>query len=315
VDIGIIGIGLMGHAFVGRFLSQGFTVRVFNRSRDNIKDLGDTDVIVCATAEELISLSDTIILMVSDAAAINDLLRLDKQEPDIQVDNISASQEYLKGKTILQMATISPRQSKEIGDAIISCGGHYLEAPVLGSIPEAKAGTLIIMAGGSKDLFEQVLPTLQVLANKPRYIGETGSAAALKLAMNQLIAALTAGFSLSLGYAIKNGVDADVFMDTVRESALYAKTYDKKLEKYLQRDFGTANFSTRHLLKDIRLFIDDAKAAGLNTDALEGIERITSMSVENGMGLMDYSSIYQVICPEMLADRQADGQADSQAKK
>ena len=285
MDIGIIGIGLMGHAFVERFLSQGFTVRVFNRSQDNIKDLPDNGVIVCATADELIRLSSTIILMLSDADAINNLLPLNKQDE-------------LQGKTILQMATISPTQSKDIGEVISSCGGHYLEAPVLGSIPEAKSGTLIIMAGGSKDVFENVLPALQVLGAAPRYIGETGSAAALKLSMNQLIAALTAGFSLSLGYAIKNGVDTDVFMDTVRESALYAKTYDKKLQKYLERDFATANFSTRHLLKDIRLFIDDAKAAGLNTDALEGIERITNLTVEDGMDRMDYSSIYQKICPD-----------------
>jgi 3-hydroxyisobutyrate dehydrogenase len=285
VDIGIIGIGLMGHAFVERFLSQGFTVRVFNRTRDNIKELAESGVFVCSTADELVRLSSTIILMVSDAAAINSLLQLDTEKD-------------LQGKYILQMATISPSQSKDIGETISTCGGSYLEAPVLGSIPEAKTGTLIIMAGGSKDLFEKVLPTLQVLGTAPRYIGETGSAAALKLSMNQLIAALTAGFSLSLGYAMKNGVDADVFMDTVRDSALYAKTYDKKLQKYLERDFGTANFSTRHLLKDIRLFIDDAKAVGLNTDALEGIERITSLTVENGMDLMDYSSIYQQICPE-----------------
>ena len=289
MDIGIIGVGLMGHAFVARFLSQGFTVRVFNRSRDNIKNLEDSDAILCATADELISTSSTIILMVSDADAINNLLQLTRQ-PD--------ERKNLQDKTIIQMATISPSQSKEIAQAVSSYGGHYLEAPVLGSIPEANTGTLIIMAGGSEDLFERALPTLQVLGTSPRYIGDTGSAAALKLAMNQLIAALTAGFSLSLGYAIKNGVDTDVFMDTVRESALYAKTYDKKLQKYLDRDFGTANFSTRHLLKDIRLFIEDAKAAGLNTDALEGIERITDQAVENGMDLMDYSSIYQQICPE-----------------
>lgn len=289
MDIGIIGIGLMGHTFVERFRSQGYTVRVFNRTPDNIKDLADNGVTACATADELIGLSDTIILMVSDADAINDLLQLDKQQ-DKQTD--------LQGKTIMQMATISPSQSKEIAEAVSSCGGRYLEAPVLGSIPEAKTGTLIIMAGGSKDVFDDVLPALQVLGTAPRYIGEIGSAAALKLSMNQLIASLTAGFSLSLGYALKNGVDTDLFMDTVRESALYAKTYDKKLEKYLSRDFGTANFSTRHLLKDIRLFIDDAKAAGLNTDALEGIERITGQTVEDGMALMDYSSIYQIINPD-----------------
>lgn len=285
MNIGIIGIGLMGHAFVERFHSQGYTVRVFNRNQDNIKDLSAKEITVCPTVDELIQLSDTVVVMVSDAIAINSVLQL-------------SDRNSLKGKTILQMATISPTQSREIEAIISSRGGHYLEAPVLGSIPEAKTGTLIIMAGGSKNVFENALSTLQVLGTAPRYIGKTGSAAALKLSMNQLIASLTAGFSLSLGYAIENGVDTDLFMETVRESALYAKTYDKKLTKYINRDFGAANFSTRHLLKDIRLFIDDAKLAGLNTDALEGIERITDKTVEIGLDVMDYSSIYQVICPE-----------------
>jgi 3-hydroxyisobutyrate dehydrogenase len=280
-----MGIGLMGHAFVERFLSQGLKVRIYNRTFDSIEDLIDKGATPCYTAGDLITVSNIIILMASDADAINELLPLDDTNT-------------LHGKTIIQMATISPRQSTELSKAVASCGGRYLEAPVLGSIPEAKTGALIVMAGGPKEVFDDVLQILMVLGPAPRYIGETGSAAALKLAMNQLIASLTAGFSLSLGYAMKNGVDTDMFMDTLRQSALYAKTYDKKLQKYLHRDFGTANFSTRHLLKDIRLFIDDAKLAGLNTAALDGIERITSETVENGMGLMDYSSIYEVICPE-----------------
>jgi 3-hydroxyisobutyrate dehydrogenase len=289
MNIGIVGIGLMGRAFVERFQSQGHTVRVFNRTRDAVKDLEESGVVVCDNVDELISSSDTIILMVSNADAIREVLSLN--QPEGQAPG-------LRDRTILQMATISPSQSIALEDVITSRGGRYLEAPVLGSLPEAGSGTLIIMAGGPQAVFEEALPVLQVLGSAPRYIGKTGSAAALKLAMNQLIAALTAGFSLSLGYARKHGVDTELFMDTVRESALYAKTYDKKLDKYLSRDFGKANFSTRHLLKDIRLFIDDAKAAGLNTAALEGIEQITRQTVEEGYDVMDYSSIYQTIAPE-----------------
>jgi len=287
VEIGIIGIGLMGKAFLERFRSQGYSVRVFNRNPLELAP--DSDVIVCASVDELIDTSSTIILMLSNAEAINDL---------IQLNQASETQRVLQGKTFLQMATISPDQSRQVAVAIAARGGHYLEAPVLGSLPEARTGTLIIMAAGSKQLFEHALPVLQILGTAPRYIGDTGSAAALKLAMNQLIASLTAGFALSLCYAIRNGVDSELFMQTVRESALYAKTYDKKLNKYLQRDFGAANFSTRHLLKDIRLFIDDAQSSGLNTDALEGIERITRSTVEKGLDRMDYSSIFEVICPD-----------------
>jgi 3-hydroxyisobutyrate dehydrogenase len=328
MNIGIMGIGLMGHAFVERFIScsaenDDFTIAVYNRSPEKLDDLKHSGIDICDSAEGLIDNSQVIILMASDASAIDALLPLgssdlgssdlgssDLGSSDLDsvdsgsVGSDSASFESaeprpasLAGKTILQMATIAPQQSRDLSAAVQRCGGRYLEAPVLGSIPEAKQGSLIIMAGGRREVFDDVLPVLKVLGSAPRYIGEAGSAAALKLAMNQLIAALTAGFSLSLAYAMKNGVDTDLFMDTVRDSALYAKTYDKKLDKYLSRDFGTANFSTRHLLKDIRLFIEDAQTAGLDTDALEGIERITGKAVDSGMASMDYSSIFEMISP------------------
>ena len=297
MNIGIMGIGLMGHAFVERFLSEeitsrGFRVSLYNRSTGKLDDLRHRDIDIYDSPEALINSCEVIILMASDAAAIDSLLQLGSTgSGDARRDA------FLAGKTILQMATIAPQQSRKLCEAVENCGGQYLEAPVLGSIPEAKQGSLIIMAGGSREVFDKALPVVQVLGSAPRYIGEAGSGAALKLAMNQLIAALTAGFSLSLAYAIKNGVDTGLFMDTVRESALYAKTYDKKLDKYLSRDFGTANFSTRHLLKDIRLFIEDAQGTGIDTAALEGIESITSRAVDNGMATMDYSSIFEAIRP------------------
>jgi 3-hydroxyisobutyrate dehydrogenase len=298
MKIGIMGIGLMGRAFVERFMScntgnDDFTISAYNRSVEKLDDLKNSEVDISDSAQALIDNSQVIILMASDASAIDALLPLGSASSE-SAESPTAS---LAGKTILQMATIAPQQSRDLSAAVERCGGRYLEAPVLGSIPEARDGSLIIMAGGPRDVFNDVLPLLKVLGSAPRYIGEVGSGAALKLAMNQLIAALTAGFSLSLAYAMKNGVDTELFMDTVRDSALYAKTYDKKLDKYLSRDFGSANFSTRHLLKDVRLFIEDAQAAGLDTDALEGIERITSKAVDNGKATMDYSSIFDIISP------------------
>ncbi len=274
----------MGSAFVQRFVDCGYSVSVFNRTQAALEGMAKDGVKVCDSVQQLLAQSSTVILMLSNAEAIHQLLPLQQQDG-------------LQGKTLLQMATIGPEQSRQISQAVEQCGGRYLEAPVLGSIPEAKAGTLIIMAGGDQAVYDQAVEPLSILGDKLRYIGGIGTASALKLSMNQLIAALTAGFSLSLGYALKNGVDIDLFMDTVRESALYATTYDKKLDKYLQRDFAAANFSTRHLLKDIGLFIEDANERGLNTLALQGIEQITRRAVEQGSALMDYSSIYQVIDP------------------
>ncbi len=126
MNTGIVGIGLMGRAFVERFQSQGLTVRVFNRTRDAVKDLEKSGVVVCDSVDELIGSSDTIILMVSNADAIREVLSLDEPE---------GHGSELAGKLILQMATISPSQSVALDDAVTSRGGRYLEAPVLGSLP------------------------------------------------------------------------------------------------------------------------------------------------------------------------------------
>ena len=284
--IGIMGIGLMGRAFVERYLALGYRVSIHNRNAQSIADLCQRGCECHADARAFVEANDRIILLAADADAIHQLLALD--DPGQRLD----------GKVLIQMATISPSQSRDIADSITTCGGEYLEAPVLGSLPEALNGSLIVMAGGEQSLFERLQPLLEVVGTGPRLIGDVGSASALKLAMNQLIAALTAGFSLSLAYARENGVDTDLFMDTVRQSALYASTYDKKLDKYLSRDFGNANFSTRHLLKDIRLFSQDADQLGLDTAALDAIERITADAVAAGLQGCDYSSIYQVIHPQ-----------------
>ena len=285
MKIGIMGIGLMGEAFARRFIAEGHNIGLYNRSPEKLASLIELGAVAHESSAGLLEQTDVIILMASDAAAIFNL-----------VSN-QACQEHLAGKTIVQMATISPQQSRDIADFVQSYGADYLEAPVLGSIPEALQGSLIIMAGGEATVFERVRPVLTVLGPQPKLIGEVGAGAALKLAMNQLIAALTAGFSLSLGFALNNHVDVDTFMDTVRASALYAKTYDKKLDKYLARGFDGANFSTKHLLKDVRLFIDDAQQAGMDTSAIEGIEEIVSQAVAAGLSDLDYSSIYQVINP------------------
>ncbi len=290
MQVGIVGTGLMGHALAERLLAEGVEVHVYNRHADRAGDLVAAGARGCETVKDLIERVPVIITMLADAEAMNDVLAF------------KDGKDSLAGKTLVQMATIAPAQSQENAKRVEAQGGRYLEAPVLGSIPEARAGTLLIMAGGPRELFTEMLPLLRHFSEEPGYIGEVGAGAALKLAMNQLIASLTAGFALSLGFVQRYGVDVDQFMDTVRQSALYAKTYDKKLDKYLSRDFGAANFSTRHLLKDIGLFVEDAQRLGLDTDALQGIQRITAAAVDQGMAGADYSSIYQVIAPANHAE-------------
>ena len=285
MKVSVLGAGLMGSPFSLRLLGEGHEVTVYNRSSDKLTHLISKGANITTNPFDAIANSKIIIMMLSGYSAITEVLF------STPID--------MKDKLFVQMGTISPNESRELFTRISRLGANYIEAPVLGSIPEALSGKLIVMVGGSLDDFNYVVPILDCLGEKPILIGDVGTAAALKLAMNQLIAALTTAFSLSLGFCMRNGVDTEIYMDVVRKSALYAQTYDKKLKKYLERNFDGANFSAKHLNKDVNLFLADAESLGMDCSSLQGIAKITAQTIKQGLGDKDYSAIYEIINPEV----------------
>jgi 3-hydroxyisobutyrate dehydrogenase len=285
MKVSVLGAGLMGSPFSLRLLGEGHEVTVYNRSSDKLTHLISKGANITTNPCDAIANSKIIIMMLSGYSAITEVLF------STPID--------MEDKLFVQMGTISPNESRELFTRISRLGGKYIEAPVLGSIPEALSGKLIVMVGGSLDDFNYVVPILDCLGEKPILIGDVGTAAALKLAMNQLIAALTTAFSLSLGFCMRNGVDAEKYMDVVRKSVLYAQTYDKKLKKYLERNFDGANFSAKHLNKDVNLFLADAESLGMDCSSLQGIAKITAQAIKQGLGDKDYSAIYEIINPEV----------------
>ena len=285
MKIGFIGTGLMGQPMVLRLLEANLDVTVYNRTPSKLEPLKDAGATIAETATDAIASTDCTILMLSDAAAIKELV-------------LSASSKHLTDRTLIQMGTIAPNQSKAINEAVTAAGGEYLEAPVLGSIPQVKTGDLIVMVGSTPDLFTRYQELLQNYSPKPIYVGEVGTASAMKLALNQLIAGLTSTFALSLSFVQRQGVDVEQFMDIVRDSALYAPTFDKKLSRMCDRNFANPNFPTKHLLKDTNLFLDSAGELNLNTSNLKGIKQIIEQAISLGLADGDYSAIYNAIAQD-----------------
>lgn len=286
MKIGLIGTGLMGQPMALKLLQDGVSVTVYNRTRSKLQPLKEAGAKVADSVANLVRDSECIILMLTNAGAINDTLLTSDTLP------------LLKGRTVIQMGTIAPSESQKIGDRISQAEGEYIEAPVLGSIPQVKAGELIVMVGSSKTQFKQWQSVLQHYSPKPMYIGAVGTASAMKLALNQLIAGLTSTFALTLGFVQRQGVDVEQFMEVVRESALYAPTFDKKLDRMCNRNFDNPNFPTKHLLKDTDLFLTQAQELGLTTDSLEGIKSIIEKAIALNLEDGDYSAIYNAINPQ-----------------
>ncbi|MBD1836591.1 NAD(P)-dependent oxidoreductase [Cyanobacteria bacterium FACHB-472] len=286
MKVGFLGTGLMGQPMVKRLLEAKISVVAYNRTQSKLVPLRDAGAKIADSPQEAIRESECVILMLTNATAIYDTLLSE------------ASRQELKGRTVVQMGTISPSDSKAIASEVVAAGGEYIEAPVLGSIPEAEAGKLMVMVGASDEQFQKWLPLLKNFGSEPLHIGEIGAAAAVKLALNQLIASLTSTFALSLGFVQNQGVEVEKFMQILRQSALYAPTFDKKLQRMLDRNYDNPNFPTKHLLKDTNLFLSEAKSEGLNVSSLEGIREILELAQNMGLADDDYSALFSAINPK-----------------
>ena len=283
MKVAVLGLGLMGAAIAMRLKGQGLDVVGWNRSPKKASALAEQGLGTLSSVREAIARAEIVVLVLSDAAAIRETLFA------------PAPDDSIRGRILLQMGTIAPGESRDLATRVAAAGGEYLESPVLGSLPEARDGRLILMAGGDRGLFERCLPVLKALGHDPRLIGGVGQGAALKLAMNQLIVGLTASFSLSLGLVREEGIEVSDFMELLRGSALYAPTFDKKLDKYLTHDYGKANFPLKHLLKDVSLFRRVAEGAGMDTAMITTLEAACMRALSQGYGDQDYSALYETM--------------------
>ncbi|MBD1842830.1 NAD(P)-dependent oxidoreductase [Cyanobacteria bacterium FACHB-63] len=279
--IGFIGTGLMGLPMAQRLITAGHSVTAYNRTAAKLESL--TGATIATSSSQAIAASDCVILMLTNAQAIAQTLLSD--------------QAALQGRTVIQMSTIAPDESQAIRDRVVAAGGSYLEAPVLGSIPEARSGKLIVMVGAEVEQFEQWRSLLQTFGENPVLLGSVGSASTVKLALNQLIGSLTSAFAVSLGLVLRQNVEVEALMQILRQSALYAPTFDKKLQRMLDRDFENPNFPTKHLQKDINLFIEAARSADLNVASVEGVREILQGAIDQNLSELDYAALFSIVCP------------------
>ena len=286
--ISVLGTGLMGAPMAHKLQAGPFTVTAYNRTVDKLEPLRAAGIATASSPATAIQASDYTLLMLTNADAIADL-----------VLNPPEARAALEGRTLIQMGTIAPSESRSLCEQVNAAGGQYLEAPVLGSIPQVKDGSLIVMVGATPEQFQHCLPIFQCFGPEPLLMGPVGTAAATKLAMNQLIGSLTNAFALSLRFVQQQNIDIEQFMGIVRQSALYAPTFDKKLSRMLDGNYANPNFPTKHLLKDMNLFVQEAQFLGLDAALVESVGKVAQRAIERGLADEDYSALFAAVdCAE-----------------
>ncbi len=279
--IAFIGTGLIGFPMAERLLHKGYELNIFNRTKSKALPLKKLGAKIFDSSCDAITNSDIVITVLTTF--------------DANKETLLSSDISYRGKTVIQMGTIGIDENIRLERKINELGGEYIEAPVLGSIPQIKSGNLLTLVGCRKELFDQFKYIFQVFGTDVHYFGNVGKASAAKLAYNQLIATLTAAFSMSLGFVIKNDVNVESFMEILRKSALYSPTFDKKLQKMLNNDFTNPNFPLKHLLKDVQIIEKDFDKCEIDTKILKAIEQILETGMNKGLGDLDYSSLFNAI--------------------
>jgi 3-hydroxyisobutyrate dehydrogenase-like beta-hydroxyacid dehydrogenase len=173
--IAVLGLGAMGSRMAIRWLNAGYQVIVWNRTSDKTEALKAENAEVAATPRDAAHKADVVVAMVRDNEA----------SQQVWLDERAGALHGLNGGTIaIESSTLSPDWIVELSGRISEIGVSFIEAPVLGTRPQAEAGQLIYLAGGDPSILEKIKPLLAATSRAIHHMGAVGSAAAMKLAVN-----------------------------------------------------------------------------------------------------------------------------------
>jgi 3-hydroxyisobutyrate dehydrogenase len=279
LTIGWIGLGTMGVPMANSLLRNRYALTVYNRNRDKVRTLEDQGAKVAESPADLISKVDTVIVMVTDDQAIKDIF----EGPEGLLSGDS------KGKTIINMSTVSPEISVRMEALCKQQGNHYLDAPVSGSVKQATEATLVIIAGGEASEFEGVKPILESMGKIALRFGAVGAGNRVKLIVNTFLAIQAQALAEALSFAEDLQVDQAALMEVLNNSALASPFIKIKGEAIVGNNFKPA-FSLNNIVKDLKLAKDIGLDYPLGTTALS-----TYQSAASEHGSEDIIAIYNAL--------------------
>lgn len=279
--VGFIGLGIMGEPMCRNVLAGGHDVVVYNRTRAKMDPLVAAGAKAASSLAELVRRSEVVITMVSDPAAVRDVVTA-------KGGLLSA---LSPGMTYIDMTTVSPETSREIATLVRGTGASFLEAPVLGSKKPATEGTLVILTGGNEELSRQMEPLLRTMGSRVVHMGETGMAAHMKLLINQMLGALLCVFSEAALTGMAAGLPAGKILEVIEHSVVACPAIRAKGPDMLGERVFTPNFPLKHALKDVRLAVEAGKEAGLPTPVTKAACDLFAAALAKGYGDRDISAV------------------------
>lgn len=280
MKIGFIGLGIMGKPMARNLLKAGYDLVVLDINKTPVKELVSLGAESAATPAEIAAKSNTIITMLPNSPDVKKVA-LGK---DGLIDGA------MEGSVLIDMSSIAPLASREIAEALAGKGMEMLDAPVSGGEPKAVEGTIAVMAGGKKKVFDQNYDIMMAMAGSVVYVGEIGAGNTAKLC-NQVIVALNiAAVSEALVLAKKAGVKPDLVYQAIRGGLAGSTVMDAKAPMMMDQNFDPGFRIDLHI-KDLNNVLETSHNVGAPLPLAAQVMEIMQAVKQDGSGGEDHSSM------------------------
>lgn len=280
MKIGFIGLGIMGKPMSKNLVKAGYDLVVYNRSQSKADELVEMGAERALSPAEVAEQCEVIITMLPNSPQVR----------AIALGENGIASKAKPGTVLIDMSSIDPVESKAIGAALQEKGIEMLDAPVSGGEPKAIDGTLSVMVGGKKELFDKYCEMLKAMASSVVYVGNLGSGNVAKLANQVIVAVNIAAVSEALTLAVKNGADPELVYEAIRGGLAGSAVLDAKAPMMMRHDFEPG-FKIELHIKDLGNALNAAHAtdtaAPLTAQVMEMMQAIKN----DGAAKEDHSAL------------------------
>jgi 3-hydroxyisobutyrate dehydrogenase-like beta-hydroxyacid dehydrogenase len=283
--LGFLGLGLMGYPMARNLARAGHQVAVWSNTASKARQLASEEkAIACASPKQVAEQADFIFACVGDT----------RMSEEVFTGSGGVIEGAKAGTIAADASTIAPTASRGIGERLSAKGIHFLDAPCTGSTPGAINATLTFMIGGEQGVFEKTKPYLEAMGKQFYYCGTGGMGLQAKLTQNLILANLMQAFNEGLVLSTKGGIEPDLMVEILNNSAAKSGLISFKAPFVFRRDF-TTNFSTKWMHKDIGLALGSAQELGLPMPLTSTTEQLFQAAIAEGYGEDDMCSTIRVM--------------------
>ena len=284
LNVGYIGLGLMGKSIARNILKAGFRVLVHNRSHEAVEELVTEGAVAANSPKEVAEQVDVVFTNLPDT-------------PDVEkvvLDKNGILEGAHDGLIYVDNSTIKPASARMIAERLATKNGFALDAPVSGGDIGARNGTLAIMVGGEASALEKVMPVLMAMGKTVTHVGGPGAGQVAKAANQIMVAAQMVAMGELLVFSKKAGVDPRQVVEAIKGGAAQCWTLDVKPPRLFEGN-RSPGFKARMQLKDLKIILDTAREYDIPISGTEENAKLFQQMIEAGMGELDNSAVVGVI--------------------